>query len=292
MPIDKSKLKKELNKNVLGSPYKTVGGAEGERCFYPTRLDTYGKGCYFNCQYCYAKNLLNFRGLWKPNSPATPTMKEIIKSIKKIPCGSVVRLGGMTDCFQPIEKFKRTTYKTINLLNKKRVHYLIVSKSDLLIDEEYLQLFDKKLAHIQISIPTNNNEVLAATDNAKPFEVRKNVVETLYEQGFDVSLRLAPILYNTINYDEINNIQVNKCLVEFLRLKTVSIKNPLNKVMNLNNYTYREGGYYHLPLKIKLKILNKLHFNEMSVCEDVKSHYDYFKKQYNHNPDDCCNLNL
>lgn len=45
MPIDKSKLKKELNKSILGSPYKTVTGGEGERCYYPTRLDTYGKGC-------------------------------------------------------------------------------------------------------------------------------------------------------------------------------------------------------------------------------------------------------
>lgn len=25
--------------------YKTVGGNEGDKCNYPTRLDTYGKGC-------------------------------------------------------------------------------------------------------------------------------------------------------------------------------------------------------------------------------------------------------
>ena len=292
LPIDKSKLKKELNKGTLGSPYKTVGGAEGERCYYPTRLDTYGKGCYYNCQYCYAKSLLNFRGMWKPNSPATPTIKEIINSIRKIKKGSVVRLGGMTDCFQPIERFKRTTYKTIQLLNKKKVHYLIVTKSDLIINEEYLNLMDKKLAHIQVSIPTDNNQVLDYTDNAKPFEVRKNVVETLQEQGFDTSVRLAPILYNTCNYEKLNNIKVDKCLVEFLRLKSVGKNNPLNKAMNLQQYTYREGGYYHLPLKTKLKILQKILYNEMSVCEDVEAHYNYFLNNFNHNKNDCCNLNL
>ena len=292
MPINKSKLKKELNKQVLGSPYKTVGGAEGNRCYYPTRLDTYGKGCYYNCKYCYAKNLLSFRGMWKPNSPATPTIKELISSIKKIPKGSVVRLGGMTDCFQPIEQFKRTTYKTIQLLNRKRVHYLIVTKSDLITNEEYLKLMDKKLAHIQISIPTDNNKVLAGTDNAKPFETRKQVVETLEEQGFDTSVRLAPILYNTCNYDKLNDIKVNKCLVEFLRLKSVGKNNPLNQIMNLQDYTYREGGYYHLPLKIKVKVLQKLNYNEMSVCEDVEAHYNYFSRNYNQNPNDCCNLKL
>ena len=219
-------------------------------------------------------------------------MKEIANSIKKIPKGAVVRLGGMTDCFQPIEKVKRNTYKTIQLLNKKKIHYLIVTKSDLIIHEEYLQLMNKKLAHVQISIPTNNNKVLAATDNAKPFEVRKNVVETLFEEGFDASLRLAPFLYSTADYEVINNIEVDKVLVEFLRLKSVGVKNPLNKVMNLAPYTYKEGGYYHLPLKNKLRILNHLDFKELSVCEDVTSHYNYFLKNVCFNNKDCCNLKL
>ena len=55
-------LKKQ--KNTQPSPgyseyksfYKSVGGNEGEKCNYPTRLDLY-------CSYCYAKSLLNFRKL-------------------------------------------------------------------------------------------------------------------------------------------------------------------------------------------------------------------------------------
>ena len=43
--------------------YKTVGGNEGGKCNYPTRLDLYGKGCYHHCAYCYARSLLDFRGL-------------------------------------------------------------------------------------------------------------------------------------------------------------------------------------------------------------------------------------
>ena len=41
--------------------YKTVGGGEGSKCHYPTRLDTYGCGCQHDCKYCYAKSLLDFR---------------------------------------------------------------------------------------------------------------------------------------------------------------------------------------------------------------------------------------
>lgn len=27
-----------------------------------------------------------------------------------------------------------------------------------------------------------------------------------------------------------------------------------------------------------------------SVCEDVDEHYEYWKNNFNNNPDDCCNL--
>lgn len=42
--------------------YKQVGGNEGSKCRYNTRLDLYGCGCAHDCAYCYAKSLLSFRG--------------------------------------------------------------------------------------------------------------------------------------------------------------------------------------------------------------------------------------
>lgn len=289
--VNGTALKKELNKNKLGIFYKTVGGAEGDRCYYPTRLDTYGKGYYYNCKYCYAKQLLDFRKLWNPNNPAVPDIKQIRKTINKLKKGSVVRLGGMTDCFQPIERIKRNTYKTIYYLNKKKIHYLIVTKSDLIIRPEYLELMDNNLAHIQVSIPTTDNEVLKQTDNAKTFEVRKNVVETLYDEKFDVSVRLAPFLYNTCDYDKINSIQSDKCLVEFLRINN-NTKKELKQIVNLKEYPITEGGCKHLTLEKKLQILSNLKFKRLSVCDDVKEHYEYFLKNVCYNPNDCCDLNL
>ena len=46
--------------------YKEVGGGEGDKCLYNTRLDTYGRGCAHDCSYCYAKSLLN--SSWNPSS--------------------------------------------------------------------------------------------------------------------------------------------------------------------------------------------------------------------------------
>ena len=98
--------------------YKEVRGNEGNRCYYNVRLDTYGCGCQHDCSYCYAKSLLDFRGLWNVDDPRVADIKKIENKIKKLPKGSIVRLGGMTDCFQPVEEKKKITYETTKLLNK------------------------------------------------------------------------------------------------------------------------------------------------------------------------------
>lgn len=276
--------------NKYNSFYKTVGGAEGERCFYPTRLDLYGKGCFYNCNYCYAKQILNFRKLWNPQDVGVAPLLQVYRTIEQIPEGSVVRLGGMTDCFQPIELKYRNTYNAIRKLNEKGIHYLIVTKSDLIVEDEYINILDKDLAHIQISIPTNDNEVLSATDNAPSFERRRNAIEILYNLGYDVALRLSPFLFDTTDFDVINNIIVDKCLVEFLRTKP-SLEEELNDFIDFNQYSLKAGGYRHLPLEKKLEVLSKLNFKELTVCDDVQTHYDYFTNNINYNLNDCCNLN-
>lgn len=122
--------------------YKTVGGGEGQKCHYPTRLDTYGCGCQHDCSYCYAKSLLYFRKQWHAKDPAVANIKDIEKVIAQIPAGTILRLGGMTDCFQPLEKEVRNTYKTIQLLNKRKIGYLIVTKSAWVFhDPKYQELF-------------------------------------------------------------------------------------------------------------------------------------------------------
>lgn len=56
------------------------------------------------------------------------------RKLDKVPDGTILRLGGMTDCFQPCEEEYRVTLETIKLLNERRIGYLIVTKSDLICD--------------------------------------------------------------------------------------------------------------------------------------------------------------
>ncbi len=262
--------------------YKQVGGNEGGKCRYNTRLDTYGCGCQHDCAYCYAKSLLSFRGLWDAQEPSVADVDKIERKIAKLQPGTIVRLGGMTDCFQPIEAQEHITAETIQLLNKYGIGYLIVTKSDLIC--EYMHILDKSLAHIQVSTTWIPAEKAVSTER------RIKAIETLAAEGFDVAVRLSPFVPQFVDYERLNSIQCRKIIVEFLRVNHW-IRSWLP--LDYSSYTVKHAGYSHLPLGKKIEALARITgFDEVSVCEDVDEHYNYWRETVNHNKEDCCNLRI
>ena len=268
---------------------KTVGGNEGNKCHYPTRLDTYGCGCTHDCKYCYAKSLLDFRNMWNPLNPSVADIEKIKRKIKKLPSDTpAIRLGGMTDCFQPIEKIHRVTYETIKALNKQKIPYLIVTKSAIVADDEYIEIMDKKLTHIQITVTTTDDERSKTYEKASLPSERIRAIEKLQALGFDVTLRLSPYIPEYVDLDILNNVKCDKILVEFLR-----VNSWIEKWFDIDysEYTVKQNSYKHLPLEKKKEYISKITgFKEISVCEDETEAYEYWKNNFNHNPKDCCNL--
>lgn len=279
-----------MNNKEFKSFYKTVGGNEGSKCNYPTRLDTYGCGCQHDCSYCYAKSLLDFRKLWDNSNPSIADIDKIRRKISRLDNTKTIRLGGMTDCFQPLEKSQRVTYETIKSLNEHRVPYLIVTKGHIVADDEYVEILDKDLAHIQVSVTTTNDTLSSTYEKASLPSQRINAIEKLFKNGFDVQLRLSPFIPKYIDFDILNNVKCDKILVEFLRVNTW-IKKWFD--IDFSEYTLKQSGYQHLPLEKKLEYISKIDgFKEYTVCEDVTDHYEYWKENYNANKNDCCNLKL
>lgn len=267
--------------------YKTVAGNEGTLCHYPTRLDTYGCGCAHDCSYCYARSLLDFRGLWNPNDPSVADIGKIKRKLDKIESGTVLRLGGMTDCFQPVEKKYGVTYDTIQALNERGIGYLIVTKSALVADDKYLEIYDKDLAHIQVTITSTNSQKALTYEKASLVTDRAKAIEKLQECGLDVSIRLSPYIPELIDLNIINSIKCDKILVEFLRCNAYIRKAfPID----YSEYTVIHSGYRHLPLEKKIKHLEGIKIPQISVCDDVPEHYDYFARYVNASQTDCCNL--
>lgn len=268
--------------------YKKAGGSEGTRCRYPVRLDTYGRGCSHDCDYCYARSLLEFRNLWHPEEPAVADVEKIRRRLDRIPECQVLRLGGMTDCFQPMEKRCRVTYETIRELNRRRIEYLIVTKSAMVADDEYIQIYDKDLAHIQISITATDDEQALVYEKASRISDRIRAVEKLQDLGFDVFVRLSPFIPEYIDFEKLNAIRCDKILVEFLRCNAF-IRQTFP--IDYSDYTVRSGNYRHLPLERKKELLSRITgFKEVTVCEDEPEAYEYWKHHFNPDPDDCCNL--
>ena len=271
--------------------YKTVEGNEGSKCHYSTRLDTYGCGCEHDCSYCYAKSLLNFRGLWNPKDVSVANIEKIRKKIAKLP-KKVVRLGGMTDCFAPVEERQGVTYETLKALNGCGIPYLIVTKSDLVATDKYMDVLDKKLAHIQITITCYNDDMYRRLNYEKAVLPSRRIaaVEKLQAAGYDVAVRLSPYIPDYVDYDVLNSIKCDKIIVEFLRVNGW-IKQWFD--IDYSQYTVKHGGYRHLPLPTKYALLKKITgFKEISVCEDEDVAYAYWRDHFNPNKDDCCNLRV
>ena len=260
-------------------------------CRWNDRLDPYGRGCSHDCCYCYAKSLLDFRGLWNPDSPTPARPMDIRRKIHAIEPGKVLRIGQMTDPFQPCEREQRVTYSMLKQLNAHRVPYLIVTKSDMVAEDYYIGVLDKELAHIQITITTTDDALCATYEPHAPAPSRRiKAVEKLSALGYDTQVRLSPFIPEFVNLDEINAIQCDKILIEFLK---VSPRIKQWFPIDYSPYTCKCGGYLHLELPRKIELVDQITgFKEKTVGEFVPEHHEYFSKNVNANPDDRCNLRL
>lgn len=222
--------------------FKCVTASEGDRCRYNTRLDTYGCGCQHNCDYCYARSLLSFRKLWVPDAPKVADVEKVRRKVAKLEPGSFVRLGGMTDCFMPIERRERKTLEAIKALNSRGVNYLIVTKSDMVASPEYVGEMDKRLAHVQITVTSTDEETASFHEPGAPAPAKRiSAAEKLQEEGFDVALRLSPFVPEWVDLMQICGAGVNKVLVEFLRVNSW-IEKWMNASVDLSRHTLNRGG--------------------------------------------------
>lgn len=259
-------------------------------CLYNNRLDTYWQWCSHDCSYCYAKALLQFRWLRHPNNPKPWNVREIYKVVAT-QCDSKIptRLWWMTDCFQPAERIHKVTYHTLKAFNKMRKPYLLLTKSDLIATDEYIEVLDKDLAHIQITVTTTNDEICARYEKATRPSDRIKAIEKLQRLWYDVQIRLSPFIPWLADPKEFNKIKCDKILIEFLRVNH-RIKKWFGEFINDKDYPITYQWYQHMTFERKKELVKDFTIKEITVCDFDRNHLDYWKKEYNPNPNDCCNL--
>lgn len=317
---------------TYNSPLKEISGAEGERCHYPLRFDSYF-GCNHNCVYCYSKdinkrwgNLDDFSlGIKKASIDDLRTRltnillhdnkktKKFAPYLKnKIP----LRIGANTDPFQPCEKDEKITFELIKLLNEFDYPYIIVTKSDLIASNEYIDILRPDLAYIQISITSLNDELsMKLEPNAPLPQARIAALEKLSNNGFTVAARISPIIpiyedgyfsknhskpsavCNFFSFDLIHQVckvKPTTVIAEFLRISK-SMSSPLQSLGIPINQLYTQNfrkSYQNFSLAEKRIYLQNIKdicdsYNvQFTVCDD--ENFEDLSPFWN-NPCDCCN---
>lgn len=223
--------------------------------------------------------------------PVVASMKQVKSAIKDLIKNKteIVRLGGMTDPFQPIELNYRVTYQIIKMLNKHNIGYLIVTKSHLVANDDYMQIYNPKLAHFQITTTCLDDELYKKLNYEKASlpSQRIEAIKKLQNKGYDVAIRLSPLIEEYIDFNKLNNLGIEKALVEFLR-----VNHWIEKWFDIDysKFTIKQSNYRHLPLEEKLRIIDKVKIPNISVCEDEDRAYEYWKENVNPIKEDCCNL--
>lgn len=193
---------------VFNTTFKLVNHHSScSKCFYSFELDTYGRGCFHNCVYCYAKDQLTTYRYWNEPQPFPVNLAEIRKIFysvfetdkaskwrtvmeQRVP----LRLGSMSDSFMWLDTKYGVTKELLKILRHYHYPYVVFTRSDLVAHDDYLELIDKNLAAIQFSISGNNNDLARRMEPGAPSYARRlKAIEKLSSSGLWTSVRINPL---------------------------------------------------------------------------------------------------
>ena len=193
---------------IFKSPFKLVNTHPTcQQCLYSFEVDTYGRGCVHNCVYCYAKDTLTQKGMWNNPYPVPTDINIIRKTFytvfetdkkskwrdileKRIP----LRIGSMSDSFMLMDKKFGVTKELLSILKFYKYPYVIFTRSDLIAQEEYLNVLDKDICSVQISISSINDVLNKQIEPGAPStERRLKALRRLNDAGFWTTVRINPL---------------------------------------------------------------------------------------------------
>lgn len=196
---------------VKSNPIKLVNSHSScQQCLYAFEIDTYGRGCFHNCTYCYAKAELTVHGYWNNPAPMPVNINEIRKIFytvfetsksskwrsimeKKIP----LRIGCMSDSFMWIDAKYKLTQELLKILNFYQYPYTVITRSDLVAHDQYISLIDKNLGSVQISMSSINDPLNKLLEpGAASSERRLLALEKLVKNGIWTAVRINPMFPN------------------------------------------------------------------------------------------------
>jgi DNA repair photolyase len=162
------------------------------------------KGCELGCVYCYVKTN---RATWESPRPwgsyvdvRTNSPEQLEKELAEKEVKTVL-LGSTTELFQPIEKKYQLTRRILEVLNEKKVHYVILTRAPAILDA--LPLLTKGFCQkIYFTINLLDDRFKRVLElKSSDFKSRARAIEILMDQGLRVVSYFCPVLPWVSDYE-------------------------------------------------------------------------------------------
>lgn len=217
-------------------------------CDLPVGIDPY-KGCSHGCSYCFARRFsAEIGGDVQSNGSATRLLNFINgkrnDTTSFIDWNIPVRIGSLTDPFQPIEREKKRTYEMLKVLADTQYPAVICTKGEVIADPEYLDLISKCNCLIQMSMACSSYDSMEP--DAPSFERRMEILNQVSKVAKRVVIRIQPYFHN--HFKEI--------LGNLKRFKDAGAYGIIIEGMKWNSKhkgLVRVGGDFTYPISVIMK---------------------------------------
>ena len=195
-------------------------------------------GCEYSCLYCYVKSnkVISKRpGEWGTYVDIRINAPELLEkeiASKKPKC---VLLGSTTDCFQPAEKKYEVTKKILEILNKHKVYYHILTRSPAIAEYADLlkQGFCKK---IYFTINNVSAELKNKLELKSPsYESRFEAINKMLDENIGVVPYFSPIIPWLSDFKDIFSLFPKSDTVEFegLNMNLININDIISEITSI-----------------------------------------------------------
>lgn len=206
-------------------------------------------GCQHGCSYCYARFMKRFTGHREPwgdfvdvKTNAPDLLK---KEIEKKQKGSVW-VSGVCDPYQPLEEKYKLTRRCLDILVRKDWPVVIQTRSPLVVRD--MDIFKKSnRIRVCLSVTTSNDEIRKAFEpNAPSIMERLRSVESLYRNGIETYVLIAPILPEAENLIRMLAGKVNQIIIDRMNYRHA------NGIYNKHGWGEKNTGEYFDLIKNRI----------------------------------------
>lgn len=163
----------------------------------PVGIDPY-KGCSHGCVYCFARRFSAKIGEDVKSNGSATRLKNFIEGKRDDTTAFIdwnihVRIGSLTDPFQPIEREKRRTYEMLKVLADTQYPAVICTKGEVIADDDYIELISKCNVLMQFSMACSSYDRLEP--NAPSFERRLEIMKKVSPHVKRTVVRIQPYFH-------------------------------------------------------------------------------------------------